>query len=164
MHLWKFHQNPLRSKQVMANLLFLKICVANTAENLLKGAFCQSKESLLILPKSVENWLSYDHFNFLPLKICVSNTKENSWKVAFWHCNVSLKISLKSFEKYRSYDNFNFYSWISVCRTQKKIVKSCVLTLLSKIIYFVKACFKCVKKDCSQCLVQFSNRNELTML
>ena len=46
----------------MANLLFLKICVTYTAENLLKGAFCQSKESLLILPKSVEKRLSYDEF------------------------------------------------------------------------------------------------------
>ena len=34
MHLWKFHQNLLRNRRVMANLLFLKICVAYRAENL----------------------------------------------------------------------------------------------------------------------------------
>ena len=49
----------------MANLLFLKIRVAYTAANLLKGAFCQSKESLLILPKSVQKWRSYDEFSNL---------------------------------------------------------------------------------------------------
>ena len=124
-HLWKFHQNPLRNKRLMANLLFLKICVSYTTENLQKLCL----DILMHLWKFHQIPLRNKRVMaiLLFLKICIAYTAENLSTVVFGHSNASVKILWKSVEK--SVSNGQFTVPENLCSIHGwKFVKSCVWT------------------------------------